>query len=258
MRKILTIILLLASGYLNAQVNHNLNCDTIRVNANSLYKILNKKQLHISHTENRKPLKRISIGKTKFKFNIALIDSEMNILSYEQKSYINNPPRYQRNYLKIQDKIILIDSLYFGDTLPNDYTFMTYFYKSYSFEFGKRKYKALFANNARDNTSLPNTLLILLDVTKKNCFNIVLSEIQACSDLSCLGDFNSDGNLDYLYWGIGNYYTDSVSFYTLNEAKTDFIQDERYYIKLLESDQWGEYLIDVNKSTFFYNICPNY
>lgn len=229
------------------------NCDFLTVDAKVIYNVLNRNPIPDYTVYESRSLDDLIIGKDTF--NVLMVNPDLNILSYYRRGFIENKPtREQRDYLTIKEKKILIDSLFFGNRLPDDYWFMTYFYKSYIFDFNNKKFCALFSENTFANTTLPNTILLLLDITRMDDIKILLSEYQACGDINCFGDINQDNELDYIQWSQGMEFADTVYIYSLNNKTNIFEKNKNVFVKVLESETWGYCKIDVTKSEYFYKI----
>ena len=181
-------------------------------------------------------------------FYKTLIDEKLKIYSFSHAGYMEKPLMHQRDYLTISDKKVLFDSLLFGSDLPDDYALMTGFIYALNFEFNSNKYKCLFFGNARENTTRPMTFFILLDVTD-NC-SIVFSDYQVSEDLSCFGDIDSNGSLDYIRWEFGRYVSDTITHYQLNSENSIFELKSEHYVLIQEAGQIGYYIIQTGKWPF--------
>lgn len=184
-----------------------------------------------------------------YEFQTFCIDRELKLYSYSMTTFYTNPEKNQRDFLLYGNKKFLIDSLYWRDKIPNDHTFMTLFTAVYKFQFNKRNYIAMFSGDASVPTTRPNSLVILIDYTNPKKITFPLVDYQACDDISCFGDFNKDGSLDYIKWGVGWEYKDTIFSYTILNG--DFLRDINHFIKIDSEVNIGEYKVNFKNSNWW-------
>lgn len=180
------------------------------------------------------------------KFQEYCLDEKIDLFAYSIMGYYDNPTITQRDYITYRGRKILIDSLFWKDNLPTDNTFMTLFDNMYKFTLSKHTYLALFAWDGRKSTSRPNFLVLLIDYSNPDEISFPLVDYQASEDINCFGDFNSDGELDYIKWGVGWEYCDTVFSYSLINGV--FTLDKEHYVTIDKEVAIGEYEIDFRKS----------
>lgn len=224
------------------------NNDTLYFN--DVYKTVNQDTL--KHSAFFKP--RISYIDT-LENNILRVwicDSLKNIYSYEFMKFQEYPKINERNYITAYNRKIVLDSLFFNGIYPEDFTLMTPYFNTYSFNYMNKEYIALFSINARTSTILSNYVLILFDITDRLNVKIVLHKIQASDDIKCFGDFNNDNVLDYIDWTVGYAYTDTIHFYSINGSV--FEKNSNYYILTKRLFNQYEFIIDKENSKWFYDF----
>lgn len=211
-----------------------------------LYLRLNKNP--IADFTRLKATKKRVIKENGNEFQEYCLDKGIGLYSYSIIGYYQNPTKFQRDYLVFKGKKFLIDSLYWKGNLPEENTFMTLFDNMYKFTLNKHTYLALFSWDGRASTSRPNFLVLLIDYTNPNEITFPLVDYQANDDITCFGDFNSDGNLDYIKWGVGWEYIDTIYSYSLIEGS--FIKDPNHFVKVGTEINIGEYSIDFENSNW--------
>lgn len=247
-----TFILVHAAIFISACQNHR-NANTYIANddvlrnkefiIDSLFQLLNPKMVYASDT-----CYGVDAGYAIIEndtFRKTLIDEKLKIYSFSHVGFVEKPLMHQRDFLTISDQKILFDSLLFESVLPDDYALMTSFIYALQFEFNSNKFKCIFFGNARENTTRPMAFFILLDVTD-NC-HIVFSDYQVSEDLSCFGDIDSNGSLDFIRWEYGRSALDTITLYQLNSENSKFELRHEYYVIVEEADQIGCYFIKTGK-----------
>lgn len=97
-------------------------------------------------------------------------------------------------------------------------------------------------------TSDTNKILLLFDVTDNNDPKFLKIESQACSNLECFGDFDSDGRFDYASWNTKN---KRLNCFSLDKGQFEL---RKGYLVFIASSNNGEYWIDEKKTKWFFEI----
>ncbi|MEO1654501.1 MAG: hypothetical protein AAFU64_13230, partial [Bacteroidota bacterium] len=97
------------------------------------------------------------------------------------------------------------------------------------------------------NSTYPNFLMCLFDLSNQEMPELILSEYQASYEIHCLGDFNQDGRLDYAHRvQLG----DKLICKSLR--KGEFKEMKHYFLTIVHSPH--EPKIDLDKSKWFFDL----
>ncbi len=236
--KHIILVLALIPFFAHSQIKKS---HSMLVDSGTLYKVLNANPIDKFDLYKSTELKDTTIDGEEF--GVLMVNPSLDIVAYNHHGYTDIPLKKQRDFLMFNKQKILVDSVLSDGNLSPNYMYMTYFYASYTFHFKDRKYCALFSDNSYVNTSLPNAILLLFDITEPN-FKIILSDYQACGDLSCFGKSMRDGNLEYISWSQGIEFSNKIYFYTLDPYKNKFVKD--HYIRIHEAHDWGKFVLSTH------------
>lgn len=217
------------------------------------YKLLSKDSLICSQYTNLRhytitTLLRDNVTYDQYSFQI---DEEYGIKIYNyspQKPDYNSPNPFanlDRDYLQIGNEKYIFDQILYGEDYKKYLNSMT-IGNAYFFSFNNKNYFVCFITSAT-NSSHPNFLICLFDITVKESSELVLFEYQASYDIHCLGDFNQDKRLDFAFREqLGN----KLICKTLNNNKFEIL--EGYHLKIIDSPHDPK--IDLNNSNWFFDL----
>lgn len=240
---------LLITSILSCQNGHKENCDE----QDFSYSILGKDSLSCSY---------VDLSETKLELKSKFNFGEEGSITLQKFKIKNGIFFYKHNFAGIskltttRDAVELhgvtfkIDSLFYA----NDYSKEEYFFASLinigEFIFNRRSYIAFFIQDIAYPASLPNTLILLFDVSDKSNILYIPIGFQASEDLKCFNDFNNDSILDFAKWSHGYGYTEYLYRYELND-RNEFIAKEKDFVFIREKGR-NHYTIDISKSKWKY------
>jgi hypothetical protein len=178
------------------------------------------------------------------------LDGDSKIFYYKHNFVNTDALIKQRDAIEIYGLKFNIDSLYYGRkyNYKKPYIFSS-LVNVIKFNFKNRKYIAFFIQDLYNPVNLPNTLILLFDISEiKNVICIPIG-FQASEDLKCFNDFDNDGILDYADWKQGYDYRKRLYLYKLDKNKKFVIQKKHFVI--IEEDVSG-YYINSNESNWSY------
>lgn len=174
------------------------------------------------------------------------VDKEINYYKY---NFANTEKQLRaRDAIEIRGTKFNIDSLYYGKQYDYKKPYMfTSLVNISKFNFSHRDYIAFFIQDISNPVTLPNTLILLFDITEKDIINIPVG-FQASEDLKCFNDFNKDGILDFANWQQGYDFKKRLYRYELKDNK--FTKNKHDYVTI--NEEVDDYYIDSKNSCWSY------
>jgi hypothetical protein len=183
------------------------------------------------------------------------LDDDAKLFYYKHNFANTNAQIKQRDAIEIHGFKFNIDSLYYG--LKYNYK-KPYIFSSLAnvakFNFKTQKYVAFFIQDLYNPVTLPNTLVLLFDITDVKNIICIPVGFQASEDLKCFNDFDNDGVLDYAGWKHGYDYQKKLYRYKLNKNNRFVIQKKDFVI--IEENASG-YNINPKESNWHYGKINN-
>jgi len=179
-----------------------------------------------------------------------ILDDQAKIYYYKHNFANTNAQVKQRDAVELEGHKYNIDSLYYGRryNYKKPYIFSSLVNVA-KFNFNNQKYIAFYIQDLSNPVTLPNTLILLFDISDlKNIFCISLG-FQASEDLKCFNDFDKDGFLDYADWRQGYDYQKKLYRYKLNNKRRFIIEKKDFVV--IEEDVSG-YYINFKESNWSY------
>lgn len=202
----------------------------------------------------------IDLSLAKIEYSKVIDSSDEGVVTMQKIVLDDGINYYKYNFantekqLKVRDAIEIkgvkfnIDSLYYEKQYDykKPYIFSSIVNIS-KFEFGSRNYIAFFVQDISNPVTLPNSLVLLFDITEKRVISIPVG-FQASEDLKCFNDFNSDGILDFAHWQQGYDFQKRLVRYELKNNK--FVIKKQDFIQIYEKEDG--YYVDVKNSNWKY------
>jgi hypothetical protein len=170
-------------------------------------------------------------------------------ISIDLYSYVRcREDTMERDYISIYNQKFYVDELVYGRNFKKNKNYLCLSWTSiYHFSFNQKKYIAAFITDAI-NSTFPMFATLLFDITKKGKAIPYFLGFQRSDTMSCWGDFNKDGKLDFIFFEEEN---QKVLAYTLDGKKFKPILDK--YLIITGKSRFSP-LIDIYKSNWFYNL----
>jgi len=176
--------------------------------------------------------------------------------------FSSNPNNFKTEYLKYEKDSVSINKLFShlvneGETSTN---YRILFNKMiYQFNFKEKQYVLLGASNRQFFRNIERNYWVLLEVAAGKIKNSYVFSDAYDIDADCFGDFDKDGNLDYLNW---NFNQNHIALYTLYENKFEKNKTKYFYVSPSAAEQTdqarGMYIrysiLDPIKSKWFYEL----
>ena len=160
-----------------------------------------------------------------------LLDDSLKMYYYKHNFANSTAQVRNRDAVEIHGLKFNIDSLYYDKKFNRR---MPYIYSSLinvgNFNFNSQSYIAFFIQDLSNPMTLPNTMILLFNITDdKNIFCIPV-DFQSSEDLKCFNDFDNDGVLDYACWRHGYDYQKKMYRYKLSRSKKFIIQKNDFVV----------------------------
>ena len=158
---------------------------------------------------------------------------------------------YCNNYLMLKDSPIYFESIRFYDSIVSidkmiknnvnkikiENTRIVFNKSIFHFKIGNKEYVLLGASDREFYRNIERNYWILLEVKGKNIKNIYSFIDGYSENPKCFGDFNDDGELDYLNWYFNK---NKIELYTL--SKNEFLLQKKEYIYVVPTIEEREML----------------
>jgi hypothetical protein len=211
------------------------------------YRILAKDTLKYKHLKDENWIcKNEDIGYIMKKYNTKY---NIKIINYNHLSY--QTEKMKRDTLIIFNTKYLLDSLFYVDNYQNHRPISADILSSYFIEFSEKEYIVLFIKDWKKSCIYCEYLGLLFDITNKSnvqCINLGLS---SCEDINCLGDFDSDAKLDFVYISYSDI-ENSGSVYSLMQNNVFKKRNDNWLNIKVSSDL--EFIIDLKTSKWFFDL----
>lgn len=185
-----------------------------------------------------------------YKYEKAAFDKTLGFVIHHydfQKPDSNNRPfaYHDRAYFELLGKKYVFDRYNEGESYLDTHPRYFSFSNAYVFTSGGREYFLLLGHQLT-NSSKPNFMTWLFDITDRTAHKEILYTHQGCYTIDCFGDFNQDGKLDFVHKIARDGY---LTCKTLVGDK--FVDIPNYYITTtLEYEQ----RIDLKNSKWFFDL----
>ncbi|WP_433831146.1 hypothetical protein [Flavobacterium anhuiense] len=169
-----------------------------------------------------------------------MLDDAESIFYYKLNFANSDAQIKKRDAIEIQGHKFNIDSLYYGRKFNRK---MPYIFSSLvnviKFNFNKQKYIAFYIQDVSNPVTLPNTLILLFDISDLKDIFCYSLDFQASEDLKCFNDFDNDGFLDFADWKQGYDYQKKLFRYKLINRK--FVLQKKDFV-IIEENSSGYYI----------------
>ena len=159
----------------------------------------------------------------------------------------------QRDAIEIQGFKFNIDSLYYGRkyNYKKPYVFSS-LVRVAKFNFKNHKYVSFYIQDLSNPVTLPNTLVLLFDISDTKNILCIPIGFQASEDLKCFNDFDNDGVLDYADWKQGYDYQKRLYRYKLDKNNRFVIQKKDFVV--IEENASGYYINSKESNWHYWQI----
>ncbi|MCU0322879.1 MAG: hypothetical protein MUE72_10710 [Chitinophagaceae bacterium] len=174
---------------------------------------------------------------------------KINLKICSPRTKANTNPFIFRDFIVLHNKKFNIDSLYYSKEFNNDSKFGRYVaIKTYQFTFNQDKFLVIYLSDLSYPSAYTVGLPLLFNITNPKNVIYIPTKFQNDYDNKCLGDFNGDNRLDFIYW---HFFADTLKCYTLIDNKFQLIKDRFLILKI---KNYKTYFIDVKKSKWFFRL----
>lgn len=203
-----------------------------------------------------------SIENNKLELISQRISKKRNLIFYHYNGIPNHKSKIKSESLKYNNQVFDINEIFTNNVTGYQINEPLYLFVSSPdyFSFNGEDFLLLTCENRVFRMDGRYIHYILMKIKNDKCTGIY-TFYNGSEFSKCFGDYNNDGILDYVDWGVDN---DTISIYNLKSNK--FCRDEKHYIKVEPTEdqleywkQWGKNLdwytkIDKYKSKWFYPL----
>jgi hypothetical protein len=197
-----------------------------------------------------------------FKIMPQRISKHIDLTFFHYDGIPNSKAKRKSEYLKYYDQIFEINRLFSNNIAryKMEKPIYLFIYSPDYFKFNGEDFILLTCEERVFRRDGRYVHYILMKIKDRKCTDIY-AFYNSSESINCFGDYNNDGLLDYMGWGID---VNTIYLYSLKDNK--FSKDKEHYIIVEPSDEqkeywklWGKNLdwytkIDLNESKWFFPL----